>query len=192
MPAESRSRGGRRQLVTTAVVEYNFDINHQNDVEDDEIQEILPNIQVLVYSQTQTNMINVGIFRFRNVCTYSCYAWIRLEWTGEIGREPNTGTLCDIWIDQINKGNCVKGTMNKIGMREVIGRYFAATNLVHDRVLIANWIRQLKGLWQFVQRLRNDTGLGRRDDGTTDAIDQWWEDNTKVLAKIRVCCFTSS
>ena len=86
----------------------------------------------------------------------------------------------------------MNGVMNKTGMREVIGRYFAATNLVHDRVLIANWIRQLKGLWQFVQRLRNDTGLGRRDDATVDATDQWWEDNTKVLAKLLVCRLTSS
>ena len=106
--------------------------------------------------------------------------------------EPNTGTLCDIWVDQINKGNYVKGTMNKTRMMEVIGRYFAATNLVHDRVQIANRIGQLKGLWQFIQRLRNDTGLGRRDDGTIDTTDQWWEDNTKVLAKLLVCCFTSS
>ena len=100
--------------------------------------------------------------------------------------EPNTETPCDLWVDQINKSNCVKGTMSKTGMREVIGRYFAATNLVHDRVQIANRIRQLKGLWQFIQRLLNDTGLGRRDDGTIDTTDQWWEDNTKVLAKLLV------
>ena len=82
--------------------------------------------------------------------------------------------------------------MNKIGMREVIGRYHATTNLVHDRVQIANRIRQLKDYWQFIQRLQNDTGVGCRDDGTVYATDQWWEDNTKVLAKLLVCCLTSS
>ena len=59
--------------------------------------------------------------------------------------EPNAKILCDLWVDQINKGNCIKGTMNKTWMREVIGRYHATTNLVHDRVQIANRIRQLKG-----------------------------------------------
>ena len=66
----------------------------------------------------------------------------------------------------------MNGVMNKSGMREVIGRYFAATNLVHDRVQIANRIGQLKGLWQFIQRLRNDTGLGHRYDGTVDATEK--------------------
>ena len=45
---------------------------------------------------------------------------------------------------------------------------------------------QLKGYWQFIQRLRNDTGLGRRYDGTVDATEKWWEDNTKVIANIPV------
>ena len=52
LPVGSRSRGGRRRPTTSAVAEENFDINHQNDAEDDEIQEILPNAQVPVYSQT--------------------------------------------------------------------------------------------------------------------------------------------
>jgi len=80
----------------------------------------------------------------------------------------------------------VNGVMNKSGMREVIARYYVATNLVHDRTQIGNRIRQLKGYWQFIQRLRNDTGLGRRYDGTVDATEKWWEDNTKVIANIPV------
>ena len=86
----------------------------------------------------------------------------------------------------------MRGVMNKTGMNEVIGRYYAATNLVHDRVQIANRIGQLKGLWQFIQRLRNDTGLGHRDDGTIDATNEWWEANTKVLAKLLVCYLITS
>jgi len=82
----------------------------------------------------------------------------------------------------------VNGVMNKSGMREVIARYYVATNLVHDRTQIGNRIRQLKGYWQFIQRLRNDTGLGRRYDGTIDATEKWWEDNTKVIANIPISC----
>ena len=82
----------------------------------------------------------------------------------------------------------MNGVMNKTGMREVIGRYYFATNLVHDRIQIGNTIMQLKGYWQFIQRLRNDIGLGHKSDGTFDASDQWWENNTKVIAKLLVCC----
>lgn len=53
--------------------------------------------------------------------------------------------------------------------------YFVATNLMHDRTQIGSRIRQLKDLWQFIQRLRNDTGLGRTSDGRVDAPDEWWE-----------------
>ena len=97
-----------------------------------------------------------------------------------------------MWVDQINKGNCIKGTMTKTGYREVLLRYHAATGLVHDIKQVANRIRQLKGLWQFIRRLQNDTGLGHRDDGTIDATDEWWEANTKVLAKLLVCCLITS
>ena len=71
-------------------------------------------------------------------------------------------------------------------MREVIARYYVATNLVHDRTHIGNRIRELKGYWQFIQRLRNDTGLGRRYDGTVDATEKWWVDNTEVIVNIHV------
>jgi hypothetical protein len=86
VPTRSRSRDGRRRPATTAIAEDNFDINHQNAAKDDESKEILPNAQGPVHSQTQKNMLGVGFYHFHNVCTYSCYAWIRLEWTGEIGQ----------------------------------------------------------------------------------------------------------
>ena len=62
--------------------------------------------------------------------------------------------------------------MTKTGYREVLLRYHAATGLVHDIKQVANRIRQLKGLWQFIRRLQNDTVLGYRENGTIDATDQ--------------------
>jgi len=82
--------------------------------------------------------------------------------------------------------------MSKRGYREIILRYNVASNLALDQKQIANRIRQLKGLWQFIRRLQNDTILGCREDGTIDATDQWWNDNTKVLAKLLVSCLTTS
>lgn len=70
--------------------------------------------------------------------------------------------------------------MNKQGWKEVIERYYLSTDLVHDREQFANRIMQLKGLWGFCNRLRNDTGLGHKEDGTVDAPDEWWKQNTMV------------
>ena len=109
----------------------------------------------------------------------------RAHWTDE-----HSGILCEIWVDQIKKGNCVDGVMNNRVVREVIRRYYVATNLVHAKSQIINRIRQLNSYWQFIQRLHKDSGLGCRKDATVDATDQWWEDNTKVIPKLlRNFCF---
>jgi hypothetical protein len=57
--------------------------------------------------------------------------------------------------------------------------YYAATNL-------------LKGYWNFIRELQTNTGLGCREDGTVDATDEWWNDATKVLAKLLVSCLATS
>jgi hypothetical protein len=74
----------------------------------------------------------------------------------------------------------VSGVMSKTGWRDLVQRYQAATRLFHDRDQIASRIRQLKAQWQFCNRLCYDSGLGRRQDGSIDADDDWWETNTKV------------
>jgi len=86
-----------------------------------------------------------------------------------------------IWCNQIDIGNCTKGTMTKAGMRKVIRQYTNATGKVHDREQIMFRYRQLKALWQFIKQLKTDTGLGRNSDGTVIADDEWWESKTKVM-----------
>jgi hypothetical protein len=80
-------------------------------------------------------------------------------------------------------GNCVRGVMNKEDWKDIIARYRAATGLVHDREKLAGRLRQLKGQWGFCNKLRYASGLGRASDGTIVATDQWWNDNTKVIAE---------
>ncbi|RLN41747.1 hypothetical protein C2845_PM01G38760 [Panicum miliaceum] len=54
-----------------------------------------------------------------------------------------------------------------------------SNNLVHDRTQISGRIRTLKQYYTFIKSLRNDTGLGRHSDGTIDASDSWWTENTQ-------------
>lgn len=71
--------------------------------------------------------------------------------------------------------------MNKWGWKLVIERYYAATGLVHDNTIFGSRVRQLKSLWGFIQKLRYKcTGLGRREDGSVIATDEWWNENTQV------------
>jgi hypothetical protein len=78
-------------------------------------------------------------------------------------------------------GHCVRGNMTKWGWKDVTVRYYAATGLVHDNEQFGSRVRQLKALWGFIQKLRNKcTGLGRREDDSVIASDQWWKDNTEV------------
>jgi hypothetical protein len=56
--------------------------------------------------------------------------------------------------------------MSKIGWRDLINRYHAASGLLHDREQFAGRLRQLKFQWGFCDKLRYGSGLGRREDGT--------------------------
>jgi hypothetical protein len=71
--------------------------------------------------------------------------------------------------------------MNKEGWKDIIERYYATTNLVHNREQFASRLRQLKGLSGFINKLCKDSSLGRREDGSVLATDEWWKANTKVL-----------
>jgi hypothetical protein len=71
--------------------------------------------------------------------------------------------------------------MSKRGYKEIINKYYFATNLLHDQKQISNRIRQLKGYWNFIKDLQSNTGLGRREDGTIDATQQWWDEAIQVL-----------
>jgi hypothetical protein len=71
--------------------------------------------------------------------------------------------------------------MSKTGWKDIIERYHAATNLVHDREQFSSRLRQLRNLWGFINQLRKGSGLGRREDGSIRSTDDWWKANTKVL-----------
>ena len=36
-------------------------------------------------------------------------------------------------------------------------------------------------MYGFIKKLKTQSGLGRREDGSVIATEDWWENNTKVL-----------
>ena len=74
----------------SAIAEDNFNINPQDATEDDDVEEIFLNAHGPIHFQTLKNMLVVGFCHALNVSMYSCYAWIRLERTWEIGQKHIT------------------------------------------------------------------------------------------------------
>nr|CAH66340.1 OSIGBa0097I24.8 [Oryza sativa] len=104
----------------------------------------------------------------------------RASWTNE-----NTKLFCELYCKQIDNGNCIRGRMSKAGWKEIRKGFYATTDLVHDNEQFGFRYRGLKNMWTFILRLRTDTGLGRRPDGTMVASDKWWDDNTKDHPEFR-------
>jgi hypothetical protein len=60
-------------------------------------------------------------------------------------------------------------------------------SLVHDNLIFGNKVRALKKEWRAIRDLQiKETGLGRSSDGSVNASDQWWEENSKVH-HLRMC-----
>ncbi|CAN6195718.1 unnamed protein product [Urochloa humidicola] len=86
----------------------------------------------------------------------------------------NTQLFCNIWCHQMDINNVVGNALTKTGWKELTNRYYAATGLLHTREQFMSHFRKLRGQWQFANKLRNDSGLGRNE-----APDHWWKANTK-------------
>jgi hypothetical protein len=57
-------------------------------------------------------------------------------------------------------------------------------SLVHDNLIFGNKVRALKKEWRAIRDLQiKETGLGRSSDGSVNASDQWWEENSKDQQK---------
>lgn len=70
--------------------------------------------------------------------------------------------------------------MSKSGWKDLTRRYYAATGLVHDREQLKGRHRQLEQQWDFCNKLRYGSGLGRGSDGAVVADDDLWNKETKV------------
>ncbi|CAO2149373.1 unnamed protein product, partial [Urochloa humidicola] len=98
----------------------------------------------------------------------------RANWSDE-----NTKIFCQLWIEQIHTEECINGNMSKKGMRKLIAKYKAATNLLHVRSQFMHKFRGLKEAWLLIQKLRKDSGLGAGRNGSVAADNAWWEAETE-------------
>ncbi|XP_012702853.1 uncharacterized protein LOC105914750 [Setaria italica] len=99
----------------------------------------------------------------------------RAKWTKE-----DTQLFCELYCQQIELGNCKSGNMSKWGWKDVQEKFQAATGKFRNSEQFGYKYRQLKLLWQFIQHLRTQCiGLGRREDGSMVASDNWWRNNSR-------------
>ncbi|CAD6240513.1 unnamed protein product [Miscanthus lutarioriparius] len=99
----------------------------------------------------------------------------RAQWSPQ-----NTRTFCQLYVDEIDKGNCPRGQMSKWGWKNLTEGYFKATELVHDNIIFGSRVRQLKKEWNDLWKLyHKETGLGRNADGSISASAEWWKTNDK-------------
>ena len=66
--------------------------------------------------------------------------------------------------------------MTKKRWDEVLTRFRATTNLVHDKEQLGSRYRQLKSLYGFIKKLKTQLGLGRREGGSVIATEDEVED----------------
>jgi len=92
--------------------------------------------------------------------------------------------FCELFIEQMRKENWNKGTMTTRGYNKIRKKYYHITNLWHDTKCMKNRVKNCKTMYQFWLKLNQNTGLGRKPDGTIDASPEWWTNNTKVLTAL--------
>ncbi|PVH66972.1 hypothetical protein PAHAL_1G397400 [Panicum hallii] len=81
-------------------------------------------------------------------------------------------------------GYCNRGQMSKWGWQNLTEKYFKRTKLVHDNVTFGNKLRALKKEWRAIRDLQiKETGLGRSSDGSVNASEQWWQENSQDQQK---------
>jgi hypothetical protein len=71
--------------------------------------------------------------------------------------------------------------MSKWGWKNIKEQYFLATELVHDNITFGSKVRELRKEWSAIRKLQHEsTGLGCSADGSVNASDEWWEENSQV------------
>ncbi|CAN6300547.1 unnamed protein product [Urochloa humidicola] len=94
----------------------------------------------------------------------------KVNWT-----ERNTYTFCELWVEQIDEGQCFKCQMKKSGFIALAQKFYLQTGLKHDSGQFKNRKDQLKAFFQFWCEIQKRTGLGRHPDGSVAASHAWWK-----------------
>ena len=89
--------------------------------------------------------------------------------------------MCDLFADEVQKGNCDTIHLNMTGYLNMIRRFKDRTGLLYTRKQLKNKWDRLKTDYSIWKQLTKETGLGwsenRKDIVMTEA---WWKETAKV------------
>ena len=89
--------------------------------------------------------------------------------------------MCDLFADEVQKGNRDTIHLNMTGYLNMIRRFKDRTGLLYTRKQLKNKWDMLKTDYSIWKQLTKETGLGwsenRKDIVMTEA---WWKETTKV------------
>lgn len=91
-----------------------------------------------------------------------------------------TRIVCEIFVDEVIKGNRSNTHLNKAGYQNVIQKFKDRTGIVYNRKQFKNKWDRLKldyGIWK---QLTRQTGLGWDANGNIDMPEDWWKRMAKV------------
>ncbi|XP_039827143.1 uncharacterized protein LOC120688847 [Panicum virgatum] len=97
----------------------------------------------------------------------------KARWT-----EQNTFILCEIAVEELRDGNCVKGAWTTRGYQNLKNKYFERAGLKHTTKQIKNRFTTLKRWYVAWVWLGCQTGKGFRENGEIAASTAWW--NQKI------------
>jgi len=96
--------------------------------------------------------------------------------------DENSRIVCEIFADEVEKGNRANAHLNKAGYKNVIQRFKDRTGIEYTRKQFKNKWDKLKGDYGIWKKLtNNETGIGW--DETKKNIDMpesWWKKAIKV------------
>ena len=105
--------------------------------------------------------------------------------------DENTRIVCEIFADEVEKGNRANTHLNKAGYKNVIQRFKERTGIEYNRKQFKNKWDKLKvdyGIWK--KLTNNQTGLGWDErKKNIDMPESWWKKTIKVSA-FQVICYS--
>ena len=94
--------------------------------------------------------------------------------------EQNTFILCEIAVEELRDGNCVKGVWITRGYQNLKDKYFERAGLKHTTKQIKNRFTTLKRWYVAWVWLGCQTGKGFRENGEIAASTAWWNQKISV------------
>lgn len=98
--------------------------------------------------------------------------------------DEKTRIVCEIFADEVQKGNRENTHLSKIGYKNVITRFKERTGLDYTRMQLKNKWDKLKydyGIWK--RLINKETGIGWNEGKTKIVMENsWWKQTAQVRA----------